>query len=517
MTASAAEGAAGRPEKWLSSEQALKLAWKHFHAGRLEDAERIARELATLRRIPVDALQILGLVAYRTGRAPEAVHHLERAVKGVPGNASLHANLAEFRRVAGDLPGAVQAARRALAIDPKHPQGLNNLGVALLERGRHDEAEPHFRALLEIKPDHAEAWNNLGNLLAAKGRFTEAGEAYDRAVLLRPSYPEALANAAQMHRRQGRLVQAEGLLRRAIAVNARHASARASLGRLRLLAGDAAEGWRESEWRLAVGGARPADLPGRPWEGGPVAGRRILIHAEPDLGETLLFARFLPALLDRGPAGVVLLVPPALRRLLQSAFPAVEVVTHAPADVALTAAVGSLPLLLGLADRAVPTDGAPWLAAPADRLEAWRARLPGASARRIGLAWSEARPGPLAEDSGLYGALAAALAAQGHMIVTLQTPPAGGPAAEDVSARLGDLADTASVIALLDGVIAADNAVAHLAGALGRPTVLLLGRTDWPWPAETASPSWYVTVRPARRAEGEALDAFVARAAAMVS
>jgi tetratricopeptide (TPR) repeat protein len=199
-------------------EKASELAWEHFRAGRLEIAERIARQILEKQPNRADAVQLIGVVAYRTGRMDEAIDFTERALKLLPHSAPLHGNLCEMYRVAGRIDEAVEAGRKALELKPDHAQAANNLGIAYFDRREWEESERLYRQALAANPEFAEAWNNLGNVLRMQKRPEEALPAFDKATALKPNYPEAYNNKGGALRDLKRYDEAEASYRRAIAI-----------------------------------------------------------------------------------------------------------------------------------------------------------------------------------------------------------------------------------------------------------------------------------------------------------
>jgi hypothetical protein len=270
--------------------------------------------------------------------------------------------------------------------------------------------------------------------------------------------------------------------------------------------------------------ANPVRQAGPAWTGAQdIAGRTVLLYCEQGLGDTLQFLRFVPAVLARG-ATVKLAVQPDIIPLL----PALPGVTPVPLDQGvpefdLQCPLVSLPAALGLGLDDLAATAAPYLQPPAERAAAWAARLappPAASglfARRsparppyrVGLAWS-GNPGH-ANDRNRSLALrqlAPILAVPGcqfHVvqkdvrdtdIAALMAATGASPPLVDPRGLIGDLGDTAAIMARMDLVISVDTATAHLAGALGRPLWLLLPAVpDWRWLLRREDSPWYPTAR----------------------
>jgi tetratricopeptide (TPR) repeat protein len=408
---------------------------------------------------------------------------------------------------AGRLHDAADCFRRLTALQPDFAEAHGNLGIALQRLGRPDEAIESFRQALALRPDAA-AHFRLGVVLADRNKFDEAIACYRAALALDPGDAKAHYNLAHALGGLNRIDEALASYRLAFELDPKLAEARWNIALLRLLAGDFANGWRDYEWRWR-GGIQPphADYGGRPrWTGdAPLAGQRILLHAEQGFGDTIQFVRYANLLAARG-ATVLLEVQPELKPLL-SLMP----------DVAGVSARGdklpafdchfpllSLPLAFATTPEKIPAE-VPYLVAPPERVATWRARLAADGRRRIGIAWSGSRQ--RGNDHGRsipLAALAPVLAASDCRFYAVQTECSDRDAATlaglwevvDLRPQLGDFADTAAILANLDLVITIDTAVAHLAGAMARPVWIMLPFAPaWRWLLGRDDSPWYPTAR----------------------
>lgn len=360
---------------------------------------------------------------------------------------------AEFMR-AGELQTAGRLAESAAlwkaitAAAPQSPQAHANAASVLLELGDFETAEAEVRRALALAPEAAWAHYQLGRLLHFTRRFAEAEAAYR----------EALARAPD------------------------DARTRLALGYLYLGIGDYGRGWPLYEARTEVAGqnARRLPLPGE-WQGEPLAGRRLLVWPEQGFGDQIQFARFVPVLQQMG-AQVTLVAPPELVALFEPlGAPVVEQqpqITLPATD--LWTLLLSIPGRLGTTLATLPA--APYLSVPPERRARWAGQVaPGA----VGIAW-RGRP--------THGA-------DRHRSLPskdlLQPLADAGAALFDLSQVGSDFADLAAVVEQLDLVVTVDTAVAHLAGALGKPCWILLPwhRTDWRWLQAREDSPWYPAVR----------------------
>jgi tetratricopeptide (TPR) repeat protein len=426
---------------------------------------------------------------HAAGRPAQALALFDRLVRLKPDHADAWNDRGNALDALRRREEALASYERALAIDPAHRHARNGRANMLQAFGRLDEAIVDYQAVLDGDPQYVHAWNGLGNTWMAMNRHEQAIEAYQRARAIRPDHPDANFN--------------EGL-------------ARLSLG-------DFENGWPLHEWRweLPFWRDRRRGFSQPLWTGREdLAGRRVLLHAEQGFGDTLQFCRYVPRVAALG-AEVLLEVQPALRALMAS-LPGVHTLLSRgdalpPFDVHCP--LLSLPLAFGTRLQTIPP-ACPDLAPPADRVAHWRERLGPATRARIGLVW-QGNPGHdndrnrsmrLSALRPLFELPVDWVSLQRPMPAADREAAAALPFALDLGEALTDFVDTAAVVSLLDGVVAVDTAVAHVAGALGRPGWLLLPWVaDWRWMRGRGDSPWYPAMRLLRQPAPGAWDPVVDR------
>jgi Tfp pilus assembly protein PilF len=454
----------------------LQTAAEHQRAGRLAEAEPILRRVLKHQPRNTDGLYLLGLLTQATARYTESVELFQRAV---------HEN-------------------------PRSAKYLVNLGLSLggMGLGRTQEALDALRAAVAIDPTIPAAWSNLGNEFRNSFKYDEAVECYHKALQLKPDFADAHLNlGAALQEIEGTPDKAIESFARAIILQNNLAVAHWNLGFALLLKGDYPRGLPEYEWRILVHGiVEPRQFPAPRWDGRDLAGKRIFIHSEQGLGDTLHIARFIPMLAERG-ATVIFECPVMLMNLLRELPGVAQMVAPgqpAPAyDVYCP--IMSLPLMFKTTLETIPWTG-PYLSADRNLMDSWAQRLPADRDRpRIGLVWA-GRPGNKIDYKRSmrlddFAPLAAIKNARffslqkGGAAAQTQRPP-GGLELLDYSDELRDFTDTAALLANLDLIITVDTSVAHLAGAMGRPTWLLLPFSpDWRWLLKREDSPWYPTIR----------------------
>lgn len=390
-----------------------------------------------------------------------------------------------------------------------------NIGAALHDLGQFDDALAAYQCALERDPASGRVYHNRGNTLLELDRYEEAIASYARAVQFMPDNAEALVTMGTAMEKLGNYTEAFDCYKAALARNPECAEAHWNLALLMLLQGRFDEGWREFEWRWRKKGytslSRSFDTP--LWTGEALNGKTILIHTEQAFGDTIQFARYLPMVADRG-GKVILECPAQLARLLETVegvsriIPAGSSLPRFDCHVPLM----SLPLFFGTTLETIPTK-VPYLSAPAECLSHWQRLLENDPHIKIGIVWAGRRK-PDPHRSCQLNELAPLATIKEATFYTLQigegaeqaASPPPGMELVDLTGQVTDFADTAALIAQLDMIVSIDTAVAHLAGALGKPTFLLLPfAPDWRWMLERSDSPWYPSMRVFRQ---KALDAW---------
>lgn len=427
-----------------------------------------------------------------------------------------------FRKGAELLQGGNAAAalaffQNALNCDPLNAMIHLHTGAALHDMRRYEEAVASYRQAVGIAPNMGEAFNNMGNSLMALGRFAEAADSFSKSSDLLQLSPVPLAARATALQAVGRIAEAEADCRRAVKLSPLFAAAHWNLALNLLLQGRYEEGWQEYEWRWKkpdfTSPCRHTDIP--IWGGSPLDGRTILLHAEQGFGDAIQFIRYAPLVAKLGGKVVV-----ECHSQLVSLFQSVDGVDAVLAFGAplpafcCQAPLLSLPHIFHTTLQDIPSH-CPYLSVSADYRNKWAKLTTGyQDVLRVGLAWAgKSYPDPLRscrpED------LAPLAAIPGMAFYSLQV----GSGAEqvistrsgmpiiDLTSHISSFADTAALIGQLDLVISIDTAVAHLAGAMGKPAFIMLPfAPDWRWLLDRSDSPWYPTMQIFRQHQPEVWD-----------
>jgi len=463
---------------WINLGSLLREQGRDLHAhAALQRAVELRPDL-------VSAWTNLALLAREQRRPTVAEAHLRKAFALNPGQVETLVSWCQFRAAENDQAGAWQWLRWALARDPDHAEAANMHGILLHNEARFAEAIEAFKyaETLGNKP----ATSNRANSLLDLGRMPEALHTHELAVQRDPFHPGALYNLA--------------------------------LTQLRL--GDFQHGWSsyEARWKFREVHRLPRLFSQPRWRGEPLNGRRILLHAEQGLGDTLQFCRFATLVAARG-GFPILQVQSPVERVLHS-LPVVRtglaqtiLLSAQPPPFDFECPLMSLPAIFATTVDSIPWQGAYLAAEPSlddnntqpefqdSLLDKHAAHRP----VRIGIAWAgNPRYKGDGNRSMRLDTLTSLLQVHGIDWISLQK---GEPALQlsnlppnihvrDCCSRDRDLADTAAVIAALDLVITTDTCIAHLAGAMAKPVWILLAHlADWRWMQSRSTTPWYPTAR----------------------
>jgi tetratricopeptide (TPR) repeat protein len=461
-----------------------------------------------------EALRAGAVLLSESGNADGALKFLDEALRLKPDYYDAWLDRANLLNEIKRYDAAVETYRVALEKFPGHPDLLNNLGAALQERGDLADALSAFDQALAARPDFPEALFNRGTTLLKTEGADAALASFDRALALRPAYPAALVGRGVALKERGEFDAADTAFDAAIALAPDSAHARNNKGALQLLRGDFREGWDGYEYRWACGTTPQNELkfPIPQWQGAARPGEKLVVFDEQGLGDTLQFCRYLP-LLAKADIDVTFFCRSKMIRLMQGLAAPVRCVDDLGPYERFDAqiALSSLPRAMRHDAATIPAH-TPYLEADSALAAKWAERLArqgDPAAFKIGLCWQgnlNPKADPARSIALTHFAPLAALA--GFRLISLQrydglSQLADAPAGlkietlgEDFDSGPDAFVDTAAVMASLDLVITCDTSVAHLAGALGRPTFLLLKKVpDWRWMLNREDSPWYPTMR----------------------
>jgi tetratricopeptide (TPR) repeat protein len=409
---------------------------------------------------------------------------------------------------------ALACCDRAIELRPDMPSAHNNRGNSLRELGRYDEAVVSFEQAIALKPDFVEAYTNLGNVSHLMMRQDAAIACYEKALALRPDWPEALSGLGVTYADLLRGHEALALFTRAIALKPNFPDAERNASFVSLQLGFFEQGWRLHEARKRLKhpvGTRPYPQPS--WTGEQdLAGKTLFIHREQGLGDVIQFSRYAKLAHEKG-ARVIMEVQPPLEQLLRQSGSEITIVspTETPRTFDFHCAIMSLPLAFGTTLETIPS-GSRYLHADPAASARWEARLPPRTRPRVAVVWSgnpkhnndHNRSIDLATFSAVFSNTVEWFCVQKDIRETDRAILKQIDGLHCLGDELDDFSDTAALLDVMDLVITVDTSVAHLAGAMGKPTWLLLPyNPDWRWLLDRDDSPWYPSFRLFRQTQAQ--------------
>lgn len=528
--------------------------------GKLAQAGAIYMDILKTEPDHPDCLHLLGLLAARAGNHQAALALIDHAIAAFPGDASFHNNRGNVLRDLGQPELALASYDQAIALRADDAEAHYNRGVTLHDLGRFDAAVASYDTANTLRASYADAWYNRGNALQALAQYAAAIDSYDRAIATAPDAGHAYANrgnaraalqqfdaaladfdraiaiapdVADSHYNRGVTLRAIGQFdaalasfQRAVALRPDHADAQWNLALVRLLTGDLREGFAryESRWQTQPFAARQRSFTQPLWLGDdPLAGKTLLVHNDQGLGDAIQFSRYARQLAHAG-AYVIVEVARPLVPLLGTLDGVAQVIATGDTLPAFDChcPMTSLPLACSADLSNVPADVG-YLRGDARKASAWAEQLGARHRPRVGLVVSgnphhrndAHRSIPLAHLLRYLPTGIDYVLMQKDLRDADRAALASRPDIRVVGDQLHDFSDTAALCMQLDVVISVDTSVAHLAGALGRPTWILLPFVpDWRWLLHRDDSPWYPTARLYRQPARGDWDAVCARVGA---
>ena len=470
----------------------VKNAQSLINHGRSSEALNILNRILSIESTDVFALLCKGLALKGVGKLHEACNTFDQVITIQPDSVEAHVNRAAILQKLGQSSEALASSDRALSIKSNFAPAHCNRGLALYDLERPLEALQSYDRAIEIDPNFVAAHGNRGKTLQALGRPEEALSAYQRVISLQPNAARAYMNASHTY----------------------------------LLLGQFKRGWALYEWRKRL----PTPLGNRvfaqpSWLGSPdLKGMRLLVHWEQGLGDTIQFCRYAALARARG-ATVSLMVQKKLCQLVRTLDANIDVCAddELKSDFDYHCPLLSLPHAFGTRMDSIPAK-TPYLFAEPERILRWRARI-GNYGFKVGINWQGNKQSPTDRGRSFPLSLFHRISLiPGVRLISLQagtgTEQLRDLPSDMIVENLGSdfdnglhaFLDSAAVMQSLDLIITSDTALAHLAGALARPTWVALQHVpDWRWLRDRENSPWYPILRLFRQTHrgcwGEVFDA----------
>ncbi len=487
-------------------------------AGNIDDAIVCYETAMKVEPWSVEPISKMANLLIKQHRWHESIPFLEKMLQKEPNNPTVLLSLGTACLRISQYERAVKLLEKARQLAPYDIAILTNLGVTYRFLRRYEDAVETLEAGLQQNSRDGFLISALASVYTDMGDYKNAY--YYSQKILNSSHLDAgiLAGAAYPLVKLGYYDKAEELYRNALKFDSFHAGSRFGLGCILFLKGKFHEGWPFYQARFDImqswlNGPWPA------WQGEDLRGKRLFVRAEQGAGDTIQFCRYIKVLHQMG-VEVMFSFQPPLGRLLSCLngyarlFPKKEInIDEIEADY--QTALLDLPFLLGIKEISHITADGPYLEVSNKVLGKWREILSVyPESLKVGLVWA-GNPNHVDDHnrSIKLSKLAPLSTIPGVRLYSLQIGEASSQLEKcrdtleivDLTQEITDFADTAAFIECLDVVVSVDTATAHLAGAIGKPVIILLPFSpDWRWFLDRDDSPWYPTARLLRQpAPGE--------------
>lgn len=476
-------------------------------AGSVESAKALYEEILRMQPDHADALHFLGIIEDRAMNHTRAIELIAKAIVLNPTNPACYLNMGNAQSNLKQFDAAIASYNSAIQLMPDYALAYVGRGAALEKQSQFDEAVASFDAAISLNPGLMPAHYNRGNTLRAMRKFEAAIASFDAAIALDRNLAAAYLNRGSTQWDLRQLDEAVLSFDEAIAAKPDYAEAYRNKAAVLLTMGVYDQGWKLYEWRWKLNGIsrKYQNAPQPLWLGSEsIQGKTILLYAEQGLGDSIQFCRYAELVAALG-ARVVMEMPTPLIALFRTLKGVDELVaTGEPLpEFDYQCPLLSMPLAFNTTLESIPNNGA-YLRSDAAKLLEWSKRLGDRKRTRVGLVWRGNKN--YADDHLRSFSLAAILPylPDGFEYISLQKDIEVEDRAtldDHTNIRsfedyLTDFTDTAALCDLMDLVISVDTGVAHLSGALGKPTwVMLPFISEWRWLMDRSDSPWYSSVK----------------------
>jgi len=520
------------------------LATAYHQNGKLEEALRCFNKVIGENPDHSGARFNKGILLFQQGKAFESIVLLQEILLKEPETPGIHLYLAKAYLEIENYQDAIQHFQAHLYLDPTSPTAMLGLGESYLHTGKFrqavscfekifmindsfpeahnnsaicfqalrepDRARSHYETAIQMAPQNPTYRNNLGTLLLKTCYLEEAILRFQEALEIRPHYPDALVNLGNAHMETKNLDLAGRCFEEVLKGNSSHVYALWHRGLLRLLQGDLLHGFQDYEVRekCTFLSLEKRILPAPRWNGKENTDSSLLVYCEQGFGDSIQFSRFVPHIQDMV-GETYFECPPPLKRIFESMLPEENLISRGKElpEIDFTLPLHSLPHVLGTTLETIPAV-VPYLHAPSpplpDSIADVLANLDRENQQIIGIAWA-GNPEQTNDfrRSGTLSSFLSLKEVEGLKLISLQVELRKGD--EDLlrdnqipslGPLVKDFGDTAQILNSLDLFISVDTAAAHLSGALGLETWILLSyAADWRWMEDRSDSPWYPSAR----------------------
>ena len=485
------------------------------HLSRYEDAKKYLLRATEQDASNAEAKNNLGLALLGLEKPEDAEQVLRQAIALNPDYAQPYDLLGNALDSQDRKSESLDAYKKAVARAPDNEQFLANLAQQYFKMERLDDSEATFSKILELNPNSKEAYLGFGFIKAHKGELTASIHDNEKALRIDPEFAVGYLNLGHSLYQLQRFPEAEAAYRKAISLRPEFVDAHFNLACLLLQKGEFREGWEEYRWRSQRQGITIYKHASPEWSGEDLSNKSIVILSEQGNGDMIQAIRYLSKIKNET-TNIILeshdLLAPLFALLPEVSQIIIRGRELPPADYHIP--VFNIPAVLSGDINSLSTKE-PYLRATPESIREWSARLGKKTGFRAGIVW-QGNPKFATDKLRSFSRREFAKIAgmENLQLISLQKGITGTTQIPEFKKhhdlldvdegldRERNFMDTAAIIMNLDLVITSDTSVAHLAGALGAPTWILLSENaDWRWFTDREDSPWYPTVRLFRQQE----------------
>ena len=470
---------------------------------KLKEAIEAHKKAILIKPNYAEAYNYMGMALQNQRKSNEAIEAFKKAISIKPEFAEAYNNIGLELHNQGKLDKAKEAYNKAILIRPNYVDAYNNIGITLKVQGELDKAIQSYKKAISLQPNYAKAYINIGNALKEQGNLDEALFANKKGISINPNYAEAYKNSGLILIDQGKMNEAFESFNKALSIEPNLPSAHYGCSIIHNLQGNLEKGFKKYEWRLKM-----KELKIKPprktftWDGSKsLIGKRFAVYEEQGLGDIIQFCRYLILLKQKG-AEITFKVNKKMHALLKTLDEAILLVDNDPDenDIDFEIALMSLPHLLNTNLNTIPSMGS-YLYADRDKIVSWSKRFKKPSFK-IGICWQGSK-NKIDVGRSFDLSLFKDISRLPNVELISLHKGEGENQIKDINFELTTLGsvfdsgedafvDTAAVMANCNLIITSDTAIAHLAGALGCPTWVILKKVpDWRWMLGRNDSPWY--------------------------
>lgn len=496
------------------SQKEMKEVESLYESNQLELLETKLRKL--IENYPKTSIlfNILGITLQKKGFFQDAIGFFKQATEIQPNFDHAYNNMGNVFKLMGKYEEAVISYQKAIKINSRYAEAYSNLGNVFKELGKINDSILNHRLAIKINPNYAEAYSNLGNTLSELAKFEEAADNHRLAIKINPYYPEGYSNLGNALGELGKLDEAVDNYRKALKLNPEYKESILNESLIRLTQGKFEIGWKGYEFRFYKSAVTLMRYKiDKLWDGNYLNGT-LLVWGEQGIGDHIIFASMLTDL-KKYAKNIILEIDRRLVNLFKSYFYKINFLNIKVIGLEKKSvisfdkhiAIGSLGQYLRKTKKSFETTPKKYLIPSHLNEKKFKKKLLDNKKIKIGLSWKTLNKKQQFRNIDLEEMLPI-LSNPNCDFINLQF----GKTEEDLQHikskhriniktiseidNYNNIESLAALINCLDLVITIQNTTAHLAGALGKKTwIMLTKNARWHWTINEKKSLWYPSAK----------------------